>query len=323
MGQPSLISPTNILPFPLARAEKEDLRRHAESEGRDHRSGVIAPPAGIALERQRIQNGYLIIPLRGYDNCASRDGAPSRIQATCSSQEYSSPFNSLRPPFIVSLSVLRLLATALIFLAVLPTLSADAILWLGNADTPRFPPVHASSSHGATTKAEVIITLPAISMPATFRAIAGENTPFPIVIDGTYPVEGGDTIAISRLPAGSTFSAGVPQGETAWRLRSGDIKNLRLALPKAARGERALMIQLLAPNGHVISDAATIVQVTAVSEARIPIRRVKTEIIPGDVWDQSGQQPEAMDAEAEVVSQTAALQSDPIPLPARRPGPRR
>ena len=70
-------------------------------------------------------------------------------------------------------------------------------------------------------------------------------------------------------------------------------------------------------------NAATIVEVIAVSEARIPVRRVKTEVIPGDVWDQSSQRTEAMDAEAELVSQTTALRSDPMPLPARRPGPRR
>ena len=304
MGQPNLLPSTNILPFPLARAEKDELRHHAESEGIDRRSGVINSPASLTLERQRIQSGYLIIALRGY---TGRDGAPLREQTT-----------------FVSLSGIRLLATAMILLAMLPTLGAAAILWLGNADTLRFPSVNASSSHGATARAEVVITLPAISMPAMFKANAGEDAPFPLVIDGTNPIKGGGTIAISRLPAGSTFSAGVPQGETTWKLRPGKVDNLRIALPKAARGERAVIIQLLAPDGHVISDAATIIEVTAVPEARIPIRRVKTEAIPGgNVWDQSGQQPEAMDAEAELLSQTTALRSDSIPLPERRPQPRR
>ncbi len=303
-SQPNLLASTNILPFPLARAEKEELRPHAESEGRGHRSGVIDPPASLTLEPPRIPSGYLITPLRGY---TGRDGVPPREQTT-----------------FVLLSGLRLLASAMILLAMLPTLGAAAILWLGNASTLRFPSVNASSSHGATTRAEVVITLPAVSMPAMFKAKAGEDTPFPLVIDGINPVKGGGTIAISRVPAGSTFSAGVPQGETTWKLRPGEVNNLRIALPKAARGERAVIIQLLAPDGHIISDAATIIDVTAVPEARIPIRRVKTEAIPGgDVWDQSGQQPEAMDAEAEVLSQTTALRSDSIPLPERRPGPRR
>lgn len=306
VNQPNLLASTNILPFPLARAEKEELRHHAVSEGRGLRSGVIDPPASLTLERQRIlSGGYLIIAPPGYDNYASRDRAPPREQTT------------------FSFSGLRLMAIAIIVLAMLPTLGAAAILWLGNADILRFPSVNASSSHGATTRAEVVITLPAISMPAMFRAKAGEDTPFPLVINGTNPVKGGGAITISRLPAGSTFSAGVPQGETTWKLRPGEIDNLRLALPKAASGERAVMMQLLAPDGHVISDAATIIEVTAAREARIPIRRVKTEVIPGDVWDQSGQQPEAMDAEAELLSQTTALPLDPIPLPERRPGPRR
>jgi hypothetical protein len=300
--QPSSLD--NILPFPLARAGKEELGRRAESEGRGHHSGVIDRSAGPAPPHPRIQNGYLIIPLRGYDNQATPDGAP-RERTTASSRDYSPPFNTLKSTLFVSLSRLRLLAAAIILLAMLPTLGAAAILWLGNAEPPRFLPVNASASHGAKTEAEVIITFPVISMPATFRAVAGEDTPFPLVIDGSDRVGGGSTISISRLLAGSTFSAGVPQGKTSWKLTSGEIENLHLALPKTARGERALMIQLLAPNGHVISNAATIVEVTAAPEARIPIRRVKTEVVPGDVWHESGQK------------------VDPVPLPTRRPRLRR
>ena len=260
----------------------------------------------------------MILPLRGHDHQATLDGAASREQTASSFRYYSSPFNTQKPSLFISLPALRLLVTAIILLAMLPTLGGAASLWLGNADVPKLPSMKASSSRGAATEAEVIITRPAILMPATVTAIAGENTPFPLVIEGTDLVEGGATIAITRLPVGSRFSAGVAQSETKWKLKSDEIDNLRLALPKGARGERALMIQLLAPNGHVISNAATIVEVTAVPEAGIPIRRVKTEVIPG-VWDQSGQQP----AEAELLSQTTAPRSASIPLPARRPGPRR
>jgi hypothetical protein len=141
-------------------------------------------------------------------------------------------------------------------------------------------------------------------------------------MDGTDPVEGGGTIAISRLPRGSTFSVGSPDGETTWKLAPGEINKLHLVLPKTARDETTLMIELLAPDGHVISDAATILKVTNIQESGIPVRRVKTAVIPGDFRDQPSQEPEAIDAEAKLITQTGGLQSDPVPLPTRRPGPR-
>jgi hypothetical protein len=97
-------------------------------------------------------------------------------------------------------------------------------------------------------------------------------------------------------------------------LKAGEIDNLVLAFPEPARGEFALVIELLAPDGHVISDAATIVDISNTPEVRV--HRVKTERIPAEVWDQSGQTLEAMDAEAEIVAQAS---SKPVPLPTRRP----
>ena len=121
---------------------------------------------------------------------------------------------------------------------------------------------------------------------------------------------------------GSRFSAGSSDGATTWKLAPSEIDNLHLVLPETARDETALKIQLLAPDGHIISDAATIIEVTNVSEAIIPVRRIRTQVVPGHVWDQPSQEPEAMDADAELVSQAGALQSNPVPLPTRHPGPR-
>ena len=191
--------------------------------------------------------------------------------------------------------------------------------WPSQAGIAPSPSVDSLSNHGP----EVIITLPAVSMPTTLKATVREKAPFPVVIDGTDPVEGLGTIAISRLPVGSTFSAGVPHGETTWNVARGEIDNLHLVLPNTAPDEATLMIELQTPDGHVISDAATIVEVATVPEARIPVRRVKTEIVPVHVWEQPDQASEDVEVEAVPVSQTTALQSDLVPLPTRRPEPRR
>ena len=208
---------------------------------------------------------------------------------------------------------------ALVLLAVLPSMSVATILWLRQTDIA--PSMDASSNHGAVT--EPVIALSSISVPTMLKATPGQSAPFPIAIDGTDPVTGGGTITISRLPVGSTFSAGVPHDETTWKVAPGQIDNLHLLLPEAAPNETALLIQLLASDGHVISDAATLIEAATVRGVAIPVRRVKTEVVAGHVWDQADPASEAMETEAEPVGQAMALQSDGVPLPTKRPGPRR
>jgi len=299
MGQPNRLPATNILPFPRAWDEEKDPSQLRGSQGGDYPAGVIERSAGLAPQQYGILDGYLLVPLRGDDQRAILDAR--------------------RRPHIVSSSGLRLLVIALVLLAVLPSLSVAAILWPSQAGIAPSPSVDSLSNHGP----EVIITLPAVSMPTTLKATVREKAPFPVVIDGTDPVEGLGTIAISRLPVGSTFSAGVPHGETTWNVARGEIDNLHLVLPNTAPDEATLMIELQTPDGHVISDAATIVEVATVPEARIPVRRVKTEIVPVHVWEQPDQASEDVEVEAVPVSQTTALQSDLVPLPTRRPEPRR
>lgn len=299
MGQPNRLPQTNVLLFPRARVEEDDSSQPRESQAEDYRAGGIERPAWLAPQRHGIFDGYSLVRLHSDDRRATLD--------------------ALKRPYIVSSSDLRFLVIALVLLAVLPSLSVATILWLSQTNIA--PSMKASSNHGAVT--EAIITLPSISTPTTLKATPGENTPFPIAMEGTDPVEGGGTIAISRLPVGSTFSAGVPHGETTWKVAPGQIDNLHLVLPEAARDETALLVQLLAPDGHVISDAATIVEVATVPEALIPVRRVKTEVVPGQVWDHPDQASKAIESEAKPVSPPMALQSDFVPLPTKRPGPRR
>jgi hypothetical protein len=298
MGQPNRISPANVLPFPRGRVTEDDSSQARESQAEDYHVGGIKGPARLAPQRHRVFEGFSLIRLHRDDRRATLHG--------------------LKRPYIVSSSDLRVLVIALVLLAVLPSLSVATMVWLRQTDIA--PSMDASSNRGAVT--ETVIALPSISTPTMLKATPGQNTPFPIAIDGTDPVTGGGTITISRLPVGSTLSAGVPHDETTWKVAPGQIDNLHLLLPEAAPNETALLIQLLASDGHVISDAATFIEVATVRGATIPVRRVKTEVVAGHVWDQADLASEAMETEAEPVGEAMALQSDVVQLPTKRPGPR-
>jgi len=295
MGQPNRISPAKVLPFPRGRLTEADTSQR-ESQVEDYHAGGIKGPARPAPQWHGIFEAYSLI-LHRDDKRATLD--------------------SLKRPYIVSSSDLRLLMIALILLAVLPSMTATILL---HRQTDIAPSMDASSNRGAV--AELVIALSSISVPTTLKATPGQNTPFPIAIDGTDPVTGGGTITISRLPEGSTFSAGVPHDETTWKVAPGQIDNLHLLLPETAPNETALLIQLLSSDGHVISDSATFIEVATVRGATIPVRRVKTEVVAGHVWDQANSGSEAMETEAEPVGEAVALHSDVVPLPTKRPGPR-
>jgi uncharacterized protein YgiM (DUF1202 family) len=105
-------------------------------------------------------------------------------------------------------------------------------------------------------------------------------------------------------------------------LEPGEIGDLHLSLSETAGGEGKLMIQLLAPDGDVIADTATILKVTAGPEANIPIHRVQTQNIQGQVWDQTSPEFGATDVEGSPAAPDAGTStSDLVPLPTRRPAP--
>ena len=255
MGQPSRLPETNVLFFPQARREEDFRNQHRKQAQRDEAVGSQRPHSALT----------------------GGDQAPVRA----------SP-QSVR---IVSSSSLRLLITALVLIALLPTLSMAA-LWAGGS-----PPAQASVEYGA----EVTITLATISVPTTLKATAGEKTPFPIAIDGAKSLEADSMIVVSRLPQGSTFSAGRTSGQTAWTLAPGETKDLQLALPGTANGETALMIQLVAADGRLIDDDATIVEVYQASSAKIAVHRITTQVIR-PTWDQ---EPGEMGVEIEAPLQAA------------------
>ena len=312
MGQPERVSPANVLPFPGARTEIEDRSGRVASAVENLPAHLIELPPGFTRGRRGAVRGYLIIPLHE-DTGGEEDSrrAKSAEGETCPAR-VRRPVGALYFPVVVSSWRLRVLVLGFVLVASLPTLAVGAVHWLSERDAA-VPSVDIASS----TTAEVAITLPEVSAPGTLRATAGEDTTFPVSVKEIDHFANGAVVAISQLPRGAMLSAGMPDGKGSWRLRRSDIDGLRLVLPRSMTGEAELKTQLLAPDGHVISQAVTDLSVVALPEPAIVIRRVKTEVIPADVWEHPIQDPSAVDAKSEPGSVTSPANS--MSPPTRHP----
>jgi hypothetical protein len=168
-----------------------------------------------------------------------------------------------------------------LLMAVLPSLALVAIIWLGMTNGPSSGPVKANARQSPAT-VQLVSSSPVLSTPRRLEAAAGDTVPFPIALDGTDAVPARSLIAIRGLPIGSTFSSGRPYGQTEWTLRTDEIGELHLTLPEASTRD-AVTIELIAPDGRVLTNSATLLEVTANSEASIIVRTVTTQRIDGDV----------------------------------------
>jgi hypothetical protein len=117
------------------------------------------------------------------------------------------------------------------------------------------------------------------------------------------------------------LSSGHPYGETEWNLKPDEIGDLHLVLRNTASGEAKLIIQLVAPDGDIIADTATILKMTADPKANIDAFGMKNELAEGQVWDERAQELGATGLEESLAYPEAAkaTSGDPMPLPLRRP----
>jgi hypothetical protein len=146
------------------------------------------------------------------------------------------------------------------------------------------------------------------------EATAGGNIAFPITLDGTDGVPVRSIIAIRGLPQGSKLSSGRPYDETEWNLKPDEIGDLHLALPGNGSSEAKLIIQLVAPDGAIIADAATVLKVTTDSAPNI-----QAELAQPQVRDVQAEGLGATGGEDKVANVDAA--TTVLPLPSRRPVP--
>ena len=221
----------------------------------------------------------------------------------------------------------------LILVALLPSLTFGAMFWLGVISMPwsrlvtlppnesLVPAVQSASAAGNCARNPVLTKFAPSHGAGPLEANAGEDVTFPVALDGTDGVPARSIIAISGLPQGSTLSSGHPYGETEWNLKSDEIGDLHLVLPKTASGESKLRIQLIAPDGEIIADTETVLKMTADPQANIGAYGIKTELAEAQVSDERAQELGATGIEERLANPKAAkaTSGDPVQLPARRP----
>ena len=225
----------------------------------------------------------------------------------------------LLTPFLAFLSGIRTLVAGLIVVALIPNLTLGAIFWFGVIDTT--PATHPSRE--SPVPVQSAIPSPVLSSPPMLEATAGGDITFPITLDGTDGVPARSIIAIRGLPIGSRLSSGRPYDETEWNLKPDEIGDLHLVLPSSASGEAKLIIQLVATDGAILADAATILKTPTNSSANIPASNIETETTQAQVSEQRTQGLEDRRAEGTLANVNAATTppENPVPLPSRRPAP--
>jgi Bacterial SH3 domain len=221
---------------------------------------------------------------------------------------------------LLTLSVIRALVAGLIFVALIPNLTLGAIFWLGVINTSWSRPATQPPNESSVPAAQSAVPAPVLSSPTTLEATAGGDITFPIALDGTDGVPARSIIAIRGLPQGSKLSSGRPYDETEWNLKPDEIGDLHLVLPSNANGDAKLLLQLVAPDGAIIADAATVLKMPANSAANIPASNIETELAESQVSDERAQAAGESDAEGTLPNLDAASvkPGDPVPLPRRR-----
>jgi hypothetical protein len=229
----------------------------------------------------------------------------------------------LLTPFLAFLSGIRALVAGLIIVALIPNLTLGAIFWLGVIDTPWSRPATHPPNESSMPAAQSAVPSPVLSSPAMLEATAGGDITFPITLDGTDGVPARSIIAIRGLPQGSKLSSGRPYDETEWNLKPDEIGDLHLALPGNGSSEAKLIIQLVAPDGAIIADAATVLKVTTDSTANVGASNIKAELAQpqvGDVQAEGLGETGGEDRRANLDAATT-MSGLPVPLPSRRPAP--
>jgi len=227
----------------------------------------------------------------------------------------------LLTPFLAFLSGIRTLVAGLIFVALIPNLTLGAMFWLGAINAPWSRLTTHPPNESSGPAAQSAVPSPVLSSPAMLEAAAGGNITFPITLDGTDGVPARSIIAIRGLPQGSKLSSGRPYDETEWNLKPDEIGDLHLVLPSNASGEAKLIIQLVAPDGAILADAATLLKTPTNFAANIGASNIKSEPTQTQVSEQRTPGLEEGGDEGTLANLDAATTppEDPVPLPSRRP----
>jgi hypothetical protein len=200
-----------------------------------------------------------------------------------------------------------------------PNLILGGLIWLDVINTPWSKHVTPAPDE-RSAPAIRLATLPVLTSPALLEATAGEQVSLPIALDGTDGVPARSIIAISGLPQGSMLTSGRPYGESEWNLKTDEIGDLQLTVPNSASGATKLKIQLIAPDGAIIAETATVLNMMPDPKRNISAPNIN--LTQTQVLNQRPQEPEStLVAESTMKLAAAAPARDSVPLPSRRPSP--
>jgi hypothetical protein len=318
------LSPPTVLSSRVARFSKGVANSNVKAKANNHLSGATEPPLPLTPQRLELIKAYGKSPLRSADGLtASRMAqrfAPRAPVAPPSGDHRSAADTRLTAPLSALASGIRTLTAVLVVVALLPNLTLAAF-WLRVIDMPWSEPAALPPNGRPMPAVQPAIPPPVLSAANTLEASAGEDVSFPIALDGTDGVPAHSIVVIKGLPQGSTLSNGHPHGETDWNLKPDEIGDLHLVLPDAASSESKLTIQLVAPDDHIIADTSTILKMMADPTANVGAFGLKPQLGEAHVSDQRAQEIEAGVEERTATLHAASLESDPVPLPTRRPAP--
>ena len=236
---------------------------------------------------------------------------PPRAEAVAPPGDQQFVDQRLLVPLLTFSSGLRMLVLGLILVALVPNLVLGGLFWLGLINTPWSRPVTLAPNESPVPASRFAIPPPVLSSPALLEATAGEQVTLPIALDGTDGVPARSILAISGLPQDSTLSSGRRYGESEWNVKTDEIGDLQIVLPNTASGVAKLIIQLVAPDGAIIAETATVLNI-------MPNPKANTSASPEFTQAEvRAQGPE----ETGVAESPANLAADPVPLPSRRPTP--
>jgi len=321
MGQLEL-SPPTVLSSSVTQFSKGVANSNIKAKANTHLPGATEPPLPLTPQRLKLIMAYAENALRSTDGVTE-----SRIAQRFAPRALGAPTSGdLRPaapmpptaPLSGLASGIRMLTAVLVVAALLPNLTLAAF-WLGLIDMPWSKTVAGQPSENLLSAVQPAVPPPVLSAPNALEASAGDDIDFPVALDGTDGVPARSTIVVRGLPRGSALSNGYPHGKTEWRLEPDEIGDLHLVLPNAANGESKITIQLVAPGDRIIADASTILNVVPAPMAIGGAVAIETELGEAQVSDQQVQELEVGVEERTAPLEAAPLDSDPVPLPTRRP----
>ena len=230
------------------------------------------------------------------------------------------------------------LLSVLIFVALLPNFTLVPLLWLRFLERPASTQATITAHQSSTADQSIdatqatlranrtsiadppTATTPVLSAPSIVESTIGEHVSFPIAIDGTDGMPPSSRIVIRGLPSGSKLSNGHRGSDSEWNLNPDEIADLHLVSGNNVINDTKLAIQLVAPDGRIVADTATILKRTMEPQASAMASGIEAQLTGSQV---SSEQPveiiglasKPMDPEADLPT------ADPAPLPARKPQP--